>query len=79
METRLNYVEERVFADGVSYSKAQKEYSDVFNKKDGIAAGQLLGVDEVIFDSSKPLEKGKTYLFLDERNTQTFNTFGVAG
>lgn len=79
IETRLNYVEGRVFADGVSYSQAQKEFSDVFNNKDGIAAGQLLGVDEVIFDSSKPLEKGKTYLFLDERNLETFNTFGVAG
>ena len=79
METRLNYVEQRVFVDGVSFSQAQKEYSDVFNKKDGIAAGRFLGVDEVIFDSSKPLEKGKSYLFLDPNNLDTFNTFGVAG
>ena len=74
IETRLSYIDKKVFDEGKSFSQASNEFTALINDKDGVTLGKIMDVGEVIFDASNAVtEKGKTYLFLDPNNQDTYN------
>lgn len=76
LESRLSYLDQKVFEEGKSYTQANAEFTKILNDEDSVEAGKWLNVDAVIFndDDYQLLEEGGKYLFLNPSDPTTYNT-----
>lgn len=76
LESRLSYLDQKVFEEGKSYAQANAEFTKILNDEDSVEAGKWLNVDAVIFndDDYQLLEEGGKYLFLNPSDPTTYNT-----